>query len=59
MADQPKRNYNQTPNKLRVLWEQANRLIAKHEELDAKLKTLDDKVKLLQASITFTLEGTE
>jgi hypothetical protein len=57
MADQPIQNYNQTPNKLRVLWDKANILIAKHEELLRRQEVLETKLKTLQKSITFTLEG--
>jgi len=59
MVDLPKRSYSQTPNKIRVLWEQANRLIAKHEELSDKMNLLEDKLDALQKSLNYTIEGTQ
>lgn len=58
MVDLPKKTYEQTHGKIRVLWEQANRLIAKHEELLNKINLLNEKVKQLDSGITGAIEGT-
>jgi hypothetical protein len=58
MPDFPKKTYEQTSNKIRTLWEQANYLIAKHEALLEKLNTLEQKVKQLNSSLNGAIEGT-
>ena len=58
MAKIEKRNYEQTNGKIRVLWEQANRLIAKHEDLQAQILDLKQKNAQLNSALNNAIEGT-
>jgi len=57
MAKIEKRNYEQTNGKIRVLWEQANRLIAKHEDLQAQILDLKQKNAQLNSALNNAIEG--
>lgn len=52
-----KKNYDQTKNKLHVMWEQANQLIAQYEEYDKRILDLEDKYNQLINSINSTLKS--
>jgi len=54
----PKQSYNQTPSKLRTLWDIATQLIASYEDFDRKLTNLEKKIADISAKLTSTIEST-
>lgn len=58
MVERPKENYDQMRQKLRKVWEEADRLIAEHNQILEKLTYLEDKIRLLQSSVNSIYEGT-
>ena len=47
MVIEPKKAYNQTFSKLRILWNIAQRLIGEYEDYDRRLIELENKYKTL------------
>lgn len=52
MAIEPRKNYNQTPSKLRVLWDTAKRLIGEYEDFDRRIKELETKIAELSYKLS-------
>jgi len=56
MSIDPKKTFNQTPSKIRRLWEIAMRLIAQYEDFDNRLKDLEKKTSDISKKMTSTVE---
>ena len=54
MNNEPIKTYNQTPSKLRILWETAIRLIGEYENFDKKITSLENKIEELNYKISVT-----
>jgi hypothetical protein len=51
MTNQTQQAYNQTPSKIRTLWDTALQLVGQYEEFDRKISELDSKISTLSNSI--------
>jgi len=51
--------YNQTPSKIRTLWDTAVQLIGLYEDFDRKLTSLDIKFNDLSTKLTASIETTK
>jgi hypothetical protein len=55
MIIEPKKTYNQTFSKLRILWNIAQKLIGEYEDYDRRLIELENKYKTLSNKISMDI----
>lgn len=58
MPTDPKQTYEQTPSKLRAMWDIAMRLIGEYEQFDNRLTLLESKVSELSKKVSSAIKGT-
>jgi hypothetical protein len=49
--------YDQTPSKIRVLWETALQLIGEYEDFERRLTDIDTRVRALNSKLNSTING--